>query len=693
MSLLDTAREKLFGALGMGQKPELTQPQDQPPADLDLASWVKKTLEKARGNANRVAHEAIWMSNCATLLGYDNLYFDTYTRQFKNSMPGTSYTKRNRLVSNQILSACQNRLARMCKVPPRWEIRPDGNKPEDRDKARLQYDVLVDLWERLGLNRKRIEMTQWKQQAGHAYFHVCYNDDQGEPLYDPEQEVVVGQEGDIRVDSVSAFEVFPDPLAKNWDELQYCFRAKIRPIEYFRKRYDKGKLVKPEGAWLLSLQYEQRINSLSNFGPGFAGVTQDAFDNTAIEIVYYEKPTEQYPNGRMVIVANGVILENKELPVGEIPLVKFDDILVAGKFYPESPIAHARPLQQQYNRDLSKAADWLNKFLAGKYIAEKRHGIIKEGFNDRAEIIEYTAIPNTPEPHAVAVPSLPEYYFKHSAQLKSEIYEQFGLSEVSRGQLPAAGIPAIGMQLLVEQDETRIGIEIESDEHGYARLGRLMLLYAAKFFKTPRKLKKKSSAGEYQVSEYVGDDLGDKPDVSVVRGSTIPTSRSLRRQEIMNAWQQGVWGNVQDPKVQQKVQEKLEFGDITEMWKSQSLDKAQIQKTIDQIEQGIIPDINPLDNHALHIQEKNDFRKTDRCDSWPPVLRGVLEDDIYAHLAELHRLQNPALYEAQNAVKQELDTMPPDDQGMRPLAQDQLMAENGTGAPAEAPPTGEVNAG
>lgn len=662
MSLLDKAREKLMGKYRSdnpdAEAPEdkpIMNPDDQDPKDIELASWVRKKLEKARSNSNRVAHEALWLSNCATVLGYDNVYFNTQTRQFNTLQPGTGLTRTNRLNSNQVLSACQNRLARLCKTAPKWEIRPSGNSPEDRDRARLQYDILIDLWEKLQINQKRILLTQWKQQVGHCYFHVCYDDTLGKPLIDPVEGIEVGKEGNLRIDVVPAFEVFPEPLAKNWWELTYLFRAKARPLKYFRDTYgDLGKAVKSEGSWLQSLDYEQRINSLTNFGPGFAGTNQDVFENTAVEVAYYEKPCSEYPKGRMVITASGILLKNEELPVGEIPFVKFDDIMVAGKFYPESPVTHARPLQQQYNRDLGKAAKFVNTLLAGKYLSEKRHGLAKEALNDTTEVVEYDHVPGAPPPEAVTPPQLPQYYFNHTQQLKSEIYEQFGLSEVSRGQLPAAGIPAVGMQLLVEQDETRIGIEVEHDEHCYAQLGSLILKYGAEFFKTKRQLKVRDKTGQYNVREYDGKDIGSDIDVSVVRGSTVPTSRALRRQEIMNAYQQGLLGAPQDPTVQQQVLGMLEFGDVTEMWKKRSLDMAQIEFTIEQIEKGIIPEVNELDNHPLHIQEKNDFRKSDRCRQMPEPLQQLLMDDINRHIEAQMRLQNPGLFQEQDQVQSDL---------------------------------------
>lgn len=685
MSFLDQAKERLFSSVGLGQKKEITDAQDQPDADQKLAGYIKSKVEQSRSMANRVAHEGNWMTNIAYLLGFDSVYYDTQARQFR-PLSGSSFLKRNRLSSNQILPACQNRLARLCKQPPKYEILPNSNQPDDRDSARLSLDVLNDLWESQEINRKRLTLGMWTQQCGHAYAKVSYDETLGQPLIeDPNQGVKTSFTGDIRVDVVSAFEVFPDPIAKSWDEVTWVAHCKVRNLDYFRLHFpEKGQLVKAEGMWLMSMQYEARINSLNSMGPSASGALQENMKNSAIEVAYYEKKSSLHPNGRMVIVANGVVLKDDELPCGEIPLVKYDDIIVAGKFYPESVITHCRPLQQQYNRDLSKGAEWVNALLAGKWIAEKRHGLAKEALNDRTEVIAYNHVPGAAEPHAVTVPQLPSYYFEHCQQLKKDINEIFGLSEVSRGQLPAAGIPAVGMQLLVEQDETRIGIEVEQHEYAYAKLGQLMLKYANKFVKTPRKLKKKGKNGEYNIRDWSGDDLREHYDVRVVRGSTIPTSRSLKRQEILNAYQQGLLGDLQDPAVREKVLGMLEFGSSSEMWEKRSLDMAQISKTLDEIKQGVVPQVNELDNHRLHIEKKNEFRISDKFSQLEKPKQDLLLQDIDLHVEMAMNLMNPGL---NHQIKQTESSLRGIDQSLAAepeMNQNEMMPQAGMEAPPNA---------
>lgn len=647
MGFLTDIADKVFGAQPKGADddkgaPALDHVADQPPEDLELASFVKRKVEDVRMTASRIAHEGVWMTNIAYALGYDSVYYDTSTRQYKPVGGPLRMPSRNRVHANKILPAMQNRLARMCKNPPRWETRPEGDSTEAKDKAALDYDVLLDLWEKLDLDEKRIDLGMWLQQCGHAFMVGSYDSEKGDPLVDPVTGEFEGFNGEIEAEVASAFEFFFDPKAKTDRDAKWAVRAKVRDLSYFRDRYPRGVLVREEYAWLLSTQYELRINSLNSTGPNTSGV-QEQMRNAAIELSYYEKPTRRFPKGRHIIVANGLVLENKDLYIGEFPFVKFDDIKVAGKFYSEAAVTHARPLADQYNRNLVRTSAWVNRMLAGKYLAAKGHGLAQEALNDQSgEVVEYNPVPNAAPPSAMQTPVIPEYAYKERKDIESDLYEQFGLSEVSRGQLPSAGIPAVGMQLLVEQDETRVGIEITSHENSWARFLTILLKFANRSYQTDRQIKKKSNNG-FRFITFNGDDLSSEPDVRVIRGSTIPANRSLRRQEILNAYSQGLMGDPNDPLIKQNVLGELEFGDLPDVWKDHRLDMAQIHEVICMLKEGQMPEFNKLDNHPLHIQELNRFRKSDSYKVLSPSEKENVEFLISEHAKAAVQFQNPQL--------------------------------------------------
>ena len=630
------------------------------------------------------------MQNIAALLGYSGVKFNSTTRQFQPVNNGSSYLNKNRLHINKILPTVQNRLSRLCKNAPRYDVPPDGNDTEAKEDARYSLEVLQAMWPKLRLEEKRIMLYMWVQECGHAYKKIVWDPTDGKYMSDP----LSGQsgfEGDVRAEVVSAFEVFPDPMAKSFDDVlkSWLIQCKVRKLDYFREQYpDKGDKVKEEGVWLLSAQYESRINSINTRGPAQSGMN-DQVKGCAIEMIKYEAPSPKHPRGRMIVGANGILLADKELPYGEIPFAKFDDILVGGKYYSESIITHLRPVQDQYNETIRRRAEWTKKTLAGKYITFTGSGLKSEAMNDESgEMVEVTpqlGLPNAGAPIPLQIPSMPQWAYNETQNLDQEFNQISGISEVSQGNLPSASIPAVGMQLLVEQDATRLGITTEQHEHAWARTGMLILKCVQQNYVLPRKLKIAGQGLKYAVKDVKGDEIKNT-DVVVVRGSTQPTSKVLKRQEILNTWQQGLLGDPVDPKVREKVLGLIEFGDTGGLWEDYGLDMSQIKRGFEKMKAGEAPPVfgevtvdpmtgqaqpNPsivehddvsvmlTDNHKMWILEIDRYRKGDEFESMDPSTQQLFLDVQQAHLMAELQLRNALPPSPQDQMDQELSQPAP----------------------------------
>lgn len=603
---------------------------DQPAEDIELVNYVRKKLEESRSSANRIAHEGIWMTNIAYALGYDGLMYNTTSRQFQPINRASAYLRKNRIHANKILPTLQNRLARLAQNPPEYEVAPESNDTEDKDAARLASQVLDALVDTCEVNKKRLFLYMWVQQCGHAYIKTTWDPTLGEPMLGPDGEI--NYEGNVSVDVESPFAVFPDPFAKTDDDASWFIVAKVRQLDYFVAQYPRrGHLVKEEGAWLLSAQYENRINSINSRGPSQGGMTE-SMKNSAIEMVMYEKRSSKYPQGRMIVGANGVMLENKDLPVGEIPLAKFDDTIIAGKFYSETPVTHARPIQDQYNETLRRRAEWTRRMLAGKYKAPRGSGLAQESLNDESgEVVYYNVVPNAMgaslEP--LPVPTIPEYAYKEEDRLDNLINYIFGISDVSRGILPSASIPAIGAQLLQEQDQTRISVITELHERAWAKVFRQMLKHVQKFWIVDRKLKIAGKSRQYIVQEINGQMLRGNNDVRVKRGSTQPNSKTLKRQDVVNTMSLGLLGDPSDPNVANRILPMLEFGDSQDIWLDYGIDMAQIKRGMEKLQNGEPVEIDEKDNNVLWCQELNRFRKSDKFEELPPELKNFIMANLH----------------------------------------------------------------
>ena len=652
MGIFDIARQKM----GMSEtEGKIASVDDQTDEEKRLAGYLKSKVSEMRASSSRIAHEGIWMTNIAYLLGYDSVYYDTDSRQFKPIGRATQYLSRNRIHVNKILPIIQNRLSRLCKNPPRYDVRPNSNDQQDKDAAQLGVKVITNTWDREAVNNKRIDLYMWVQQCGHAWIKTGWDAEKGKMARNPETNEIEYQ-GDISVTTYSPFEVFPDPLATSDEDMRFLMTVKVRKLDYFKENYpERGGIVESEDAWLLSTQYLLRINSMNTQGPTSSAIQQQ-MDNSALELAYYEKPSRKHPGGRLVVTANGIVLKDEALPVDEIPFSKFDDIKIGGKMYSESIITHLRPMQDQYNRVITRRSVWTNALLAGKYMAARGHGLSQEALNDTTEVVEYDHVPGSPPPAAMNIPNIPQYAYAEEEALEQMLNDVAGINEVSKGQLPAAGLPAIGMQLLTEQDDTRIGIMVESHEHSWSKVGRLILKFAENFYEGERILKEVGKNDMYMVKKFTGKDIIGNNDVIVIRGSTLPGSKVLRRQEVINLYNQGLMGNPQEPQVREKVLSMLEFGDVSEAWKDHDADIKQIDRDIEQMKQGEQVQIHELDNHHLHVMEKNRFRKTEDFIQLEQNVQMLILENIEKHVQAATQIMSdmqgsPSLGQIENTAE------------------------------------------
>lgn len=643
----------LFGKASLDAKTKEDAPQGDD--DKAIVAYVERKLDDSRSQSARIASEGVWLTNAAWLIGYQSMFWDANTRSFRNRDAPFGGRARRRMQTNRILPAVQNRTARLCKSPPKYEVRPNTNEVEDKEATMLGKMVIDHIWDVERIQKKRIDLTMWAQQCGHSYIKVSFDTKKGKKIVDPTTGETMN-EGDISVEIAPAFEIYPDPLAKTLDECSYIVHTKVRPLEYFRMHYPlNGHLVKEEATNLLGLQYQQRINAMSQLsGEGTSGAQK----NSAVEKALYEAPSSKYPEGRMIITASGIKLEDKPLPCGEIPYVKFDDIAIGSKYYSEAIITHARAPQERINTIINQRFDWIKKLLAGKYAAAKGTNISAEALNDLSgELLLYDAVPNAPDggrPSAMQVPMMPSYAYTEEEKAQNDLYEIMGLSEISRGSIPAAGIPAVGMQILLEADESRIGVITQGYELGWAKVGQLILKYAQVYYTEPRLLKQSGNQG-YLVKSFVGADLRDNFDVIVVPGSTVPNSTALKRQEMLNLYSQGLLGDPNDPSVKATVLDSMQFGDLAKAWRDRILDEQQIKKVIEEIENEIMPVLTEYDNAGFWLQELNRYRKSEKYPKLSDMSRLIFDHVMHQCTVALlpPQLQNetaPTLPQEENAI-------------------------------------------
>lgn len=252
----------------------------------ELIDEVRKDFE-TRQNARKHL-ELQWQLNINFVLG--NQYCDIMPNGEIQDLD-KRYFWQERQVFNHLAPILETRLAKLNRVRPKMTVLPATDNDSDIYAAKLSTMLLNSAYQKNELDKVISEATVWSETCGTAFYKVDWNPSggrkvgiaDGKPIY----------EGDIKVSVIPPFEIYPDYLTAG--EIEDC-----KSIIWARAV--EVRAIKE--IWGIDVPGEQ----VRLFG------SSPACD-MAIVIERYEKPSKQFPNGRLIIIA-----QDKLLHIGELTL-------------------------------------------------------------------------------------------------------------------------------------------------------------------------------------------------------------------------------------------------------------------------------------------------------------------------------------------------------------------------------------
>lgn len=225
---------------------------------------------------------------------------------------------------------------------------------------------------------------------------------------------------------------------------------------------------------------------------------------------------------------------------------------------------------------------------------------------------------------------------------------------------------------LQEQDDSILAGAFDSLEEGIEKVAHLTLGYVQQFWTIPRMLKTVGNDGAFDVLTLKGSDLRGNNDIRVEAGSSLPTSKAAKMAFIMDLM-----------KMQfippDKGLQLLEMGGVQKLYENIQRDAKQAQRentkmaaaTEEQVQtytQGIameqqtnpekyfdpftgqpkgpvgvdgmplmplIVPVNKWDNHEIHIEEHNNYRKSAAYDALDDTQKNLYEEHVNQHVEML----------------------------------------------------------
>ena len=251
------------------------------------------------------------------------------------------YGWQSRSVFNHIAPIIDTRLAKLSRVRPTMSVRAVSSEEGDLKSAVVSSDILRSTTQRLELDKIIQDATAWSEVCGSCFYKVDWKENSGKIL--GEKDGVPIFEGDVAVQVISPFEIFPDSLfTSDIKELNSIIHARAVSVNELNRLY--GKNFEGEELDVFSLDKK-------HFSSNGGNKTSDTLNEQIILIEKYEKPTSNYKNGRYFAVAGGELLEEGELPYqngvdGErgYPFVKQLSTVQVGAFFGVSLVERLIPL-------------------------------------------------------------------------------------------------------------------------------------------------------------------------------------------------------------------------------------------------------------------------------------------------------------------------------------------------------------
>lgn len=501
---------------------------------------------------------------------------------------------------NHIAPIMDSRVARLTRVRPVMSVRASGSEEGDLKTAKLTTSVLNSTYQRLGLDDAIFRATVWSETCGTAFYKVVWNNDGGGVAGEKDGKKIY--EGDVSVEVVSPFEIFPDSLcSESVDELDSLIHAKAVRVEDIYRTYG----VRVVGG------------DVDVFTLGGAADGKGVLHDSALVIEKYERPSEEFPDGRLIVVADKKILHIGELPFvngkdgrRDFPFIRQTSIAQAGAFFGSSMVERLIPVQRAYNAVKNRKQEYLNRLSMGVITVEDgsvdTDDLAEEGLSP-GKIIVYRQGSNPPS--VMGTGNVPNDLSYEEDRLLNEFILISGVSEFSRSS-NVSGIVSSGvaLQLLIEQEDSRMTASGESVRAAVKLMAQHIIRLFRQFATGKRLMKSAGDTGKVEMFYFKASDLSSD-DVVFDTENELSFTPAQKKSAVYDLLKTGLLSDEtgkMSERTKTKVLEMLGFGSIDN---ARDLEKLHVNKAETENLNGFLQPLeaDEYDDHELHASEHTRF--------------------------------------------------------------------------------------
>jgi len=560
-----------------------------------------------RRREERRSLEAQWQLNINFMMGNQYSYVASNGGIREDEK---QYFWQEKEVFNHIAPIVETRISKICANTPSVTVIPASSEEHDVESAKLSKDILNSVANRLNLVDLEKTATTWSEICGTVFYKVIWNTDSGKMVATDDAGKAI-KEGDVEIEVISPFEIFPDNLScERLEDVGSIIHAKAVDVAEIKTLWGVDVDAEKVNAFTLDssygnlggLGYDAHINKVANI----------ELKNHCILIEKYEKPSKKYENGRLIVIAGGKLLFDGELPYVNdemanrtYPFIKQISNYMPGSFFGVSVVDRLIPVQRAYNAVRNRKHEFFNRSIMNVLAVEDgsvdTDELELEGLSP-GKVLVYRQGSKIPE--IMQNPKQTINFDEEEERLLQEFKTISGVSDMMTDSYAQyTNMSGVALQLLAEQDNNRLSTAIDSTKLAVKTVAKFILRLYKQYAVVPRLLKIAGESGEVQMyywdqSEICSDD--------VVFDTSSDSSETLaqRRTMLMDLIKEGIMFD-QDGKFSHSMRKKcldlLGFG----MWEDAiDLNALQINRAKEenlQAEKEL--EIMEIDDHRVHIDE------------------------------------------------------------------------------------------
>lgn len=586
----------------------------------DLIADVKADFENRR--KARVENERQWELNMNFISG--NQYCGINARGDLEDTDRDFFWQ-EREVFNHVAPVIESRLARFSRVSPLFSVRPKTDDDKDVNGAAIAEKLLASAFEKYDLDETVKKVTVWSETCGTGFYKIVWDNRGGNAVGEADGETVF--EGDVKIIPVSPFEIFPDSLFS--EELEDCFsiiHARALPVREIKEKY--GVAVAGENLDVFGLFKSDSAKSGA----------KTTIENAAIVIEKYEKPSAEFPSGRLITVAGDELLYYGELPYKNgkngartFPFVKQVCLKAAGRFFGASITERLIPVQRAFNAVKNRKHEFLNRLSMGVMKVEDGSldvdDLESEGLPP-GKVLVYRQGSSAPE--MMGGLSMPSDFNEEEEKLLNEFVTISGVAEVSSSMSNANVASGTALEILVEQDNERLIVSAETIRKCYLEIARQVIRLYAQFAAGVRMIKIRDSFNKTRIT-YVDKSAVNSDDVYLENENELLYSHSQKKEMIFKLYQSGLLtdetGDLR-PATKEKVLSLLGYKDLDYQKGVSEMQSEKAQKENERIRKREVH-AEEVDDDEIHLDEHTRYILSEYDE-----LNEEEKQRLFAHLKE-----------------------------------------------------------